>query len=151
MSRLGVPLLIAVALGSGFAGCGSSGVGVNECRTIEEARCAAAAHCDVGLDTASKTVQCTRFSKDNCLHGLPGDVPHPSTMDACVTAINVAGNCARRQGGDTLASDCLALEGSFASQKTTVCDIIDAPEASSECGFLTETPIKEQPKDAGSD
>jgi hypothetical protein len=157
MSRFGVPLLIAVALGCGFAGCGSSGVGINECRTVEEARCSAAASCDVGLDTASKRVECTRYSRDHCLHGLPGDVPHPSTLDRCVKAINVAGNCARRQGGDTLAGDCVALEGSVASDRTTVCDIIDAPEASSECAFLTATPVKEQdagkerPKDAAID
>ena len=150
MSRFGGPLLIGVALAAAFAGCSGGGVGVNECRTIEEARCSAAANCDVGLESASKRLQCNRYSKDDCLHGLPGDVPHPSVLDACVKAIKAAGRCAGRDGGDSLASGCTGV-GTPASSKTTVCDVVDAPEASSECGFLTTTPVKEQPKEAGSD
>ena len=150
-------MMLSVALAAGFVGCGDGGVGINECRTIEEARCNAATHCDVGLSSASKVGQCIRYAKDHCLHGLPVEAPHPGTLDTCVTAIKAAGTCARREGGETLASDCRGLEGSVASAKTTVCDVIDAPEVSSECGFLTQTPVKEReagserPKDAGTD
>src|SRR4051794_33458406 len=157
MSRLrrlrgfGRPWMLSVALAAGFAGCGPNGVGIDQCRTLEEARCSAATHCDVGLGSASKVVQCNHFARDNCLHGLPVEPPHDATLNRCVSAIKAAGTCARRAGGDSPASDCAGLEGSFVSTRTTVCDVIDAPEASSECGFLTATPVPEQPKDAGTD
>lgn len=146
------PWMLSVALAGSFAGCGPNGVGIDQCRTIEEARCNAATHCDDGLSSASKVLQCSRFSRDNCLHGLPVEAPHDGVLNRCVDAIKAAGTCARRDGGGILAKNCDGLVGSFASDnRTTVCDVIDAPEVSSECGFLTTTPVEEKPKDAGSD
>src|SRR4051794_12333173 len=114
--------MLAVALAAGFAGCGSTGVGTDERRTVENARCSAATHCDVGLSSATKVTQCTRFARDNCLHGLLAPPPHPGTVDRCVHAIQAAGTCAHRTGGDTLATACDELQGAFATKETTVCD-----------------------------
>ena len=144
-------MMLLAALATGFAGCGSAGVGIDECRSVENARCSAAAHCDLGLTSTAKVQQCTQFARDNCLHGLLAPPPHPGTVDRCLHAIQAAGNCARRTGGETLASVCPALLGSFATPETTVCDVIDDPDLASECAFLTTTPVVEQPKDAGAD
>jgi hypothetical protein len=154
--------MLLAALATGFAGCGSAGVGLDECRSVENARCSAAAHCDLGLTSTAKVEQCTQFARDNCLHGLLAPPPHPGTVDRCLHAIQAAGNCARRLGGETHATNCPGLLGSFATpETTTVCDVIDAPDLASECAFLTTTPVVEQPdattpvvehpKDAGAD
>lgn len=153
MFRLGAACLVAVALGAGFWGCGTSAVGSDECRSIEYARCSAARFCDLGLDSASKYTECRRFARDNCLHGLAsGQTPHPSDVDRCVAAIGTAGTCAHHQGPNTLPADCDTPPlGGFATSRTTVCDIVEAPESTSECGFLTDKPVTNEPKDAGTD
>ena len=147
MLRVAVAVAVAVAISAGFAGCGGGAVGVDECRTIEEARCEAAVHCDDGLDGASDLETCKRFARDNCLHGLQADPPRESTVDRCVAAINAAGSCARKQGADTRATDCAALQGSFAETNTTVCDVVQNPDDASECAFITDKPV--EPKEAG--
>jgi hypothetical protein len=147
MSRFGGAVVLAVAVVAGFVGCGSGAVGIDECRTIEQARCQAAVNCDVGIDSSSDEDTCNRYARDNCLHGLPTDPPRESTFNRCVAAIKAAGTCARKQGGNTRATDCSGLTGSFAEEKTTVCDVVQDPEDASECAFLTDKPV--QPAEAG--
>jgi hypothetical protein len=152
MFRIGVLSLSTLAVVVGFWGCGSEAVGTDECRSVEYARCAAGQYCDLRLDSAAKVTECQRYARDNCLHGLAsGETPHPSDLDHCVAAIKAAGTCARRQGSKTLASDCTALEGSLASGRTTVCDVVLDPENTSECGFLTDKPVVVVPVDAATD
>jgi hypothetical protein len=149
MFRFGVPVVLAVAVAAGFTGCSSGATGIDECRTIEQTRCEAAVHCDVGLDSTSDQDVCYRYARDNCLHGLATDPPRESTVNRCVDAIKAAGACARRQGANTLATDCAGLEGAFAEKKTTVCDIVQDPEDASECAFITDKPV--EPAEAGTD
>ncbi len=61
--------------------CGNDAVGVEACRTIEEARCKRAPQCGVDMsvpvhrDTPSHDVDaCIRYYNDACLHGLATDV-----------------------------------------------------------------------------
>jgi hypothetical protein len=150
MSRFGGAVLVAAVLATRLAGCSDAAVGVEECRSIERARCSAALHCDVGI-TSKTEDDCMRFSRDNCLHGLAsGTAPRSKDVDKCVAAIEAAGTCARRSGGDSPATDCSGLYGTFASDDETVCDIVKDPEDTFECNFLNEKPIKEKPvTDAG--
>jgi hypothetical protein len=150
MSRFGGPLILGLAVAAGFAGCSSGGTGKDECRAIEEARCDSAVYCKLGLES-SEVELCKRFSRDNCIHGLPTDPPRESEVNRCVNAIHAAGLCARRQGSRTLASACVALEGAVASDDTTVCEVVTDPDLSSECAFLTEKPVEPKPEDAGAD
>jgi hypothetical protein len=151
MFRFGAACLVVVVLGAGFGGCGTSAVGSDECRSIESARCSAGRFCDLGIDSASKYSECQSFARDNCLHGLAsGQTPLPSDVNRCVAAINAAGSCAHRQGAKTLPADCDTPPlGAFATSRTTVCDVVLAPESTSECGFLTQKPVT--PKDAATD
>jgi len=152
MSRPGVWSLVSLAAGIGFWGCGSGGVGEDECRSIEYARCSAGQFCGLRIDSPAKLTECEQFSRDNCLHGLAsGQTPRATDLEHCVAAIKSAGTCAHRQGSNTLATDCGALLGSFDSARTTVCDVIQNPEDTSECGFLTDKPVEVVPKDAGTD
>lgn len=157
MFRLGAACLVAGALVSGFWGCGTSAVGTDECRTLEYARCSAGQYCNLRIDSATKLTECDNFARDNCLHGLAsGQAPRPTEVNDCVAAIKAAGSCAHRQGAKTLATDCSNLYGGFAKPSTTVCDVVLDPESTSECGFLTETPVTPDaqapaPTDAGSD
>jgi hypothetical protein len=150
MFRVAIVSAFSMTVAIGFVGCGSDGVGVDQCRTIEYARCSAGQYCDLRLGSAAMITECDHFARDNCLHGLAsGREPHASDLNHCVAAIKAAGTCAHRQGSDTRATDCAALEGAFASSRTTVCDVVQDPENTSECGFLTEMPVV-APADAGS-
>jgi hypothetical protein len=142
MLRAATASLLCLAAGIGFWGCGSAAAGIDECRTIEYARCSAGQYCDLRLDSSAKLTECEHFARDNCLHGLAsGETPHPSDVSHCLAAIKASGTCAHRQGSHTLATDCAALEGSFASARTTVCDVVQDPENASECAFLTDKPV----------
>jgi hypothetical protein len=142
MFRVGAMSVVFVAVAVGFWGCGSS----------EYARCTEGQFCDLRLDNAAMITECEHFARDNCLHGLAsGETPRASDLGHCVAAIKAAGTCAHHQGSGTLATDCEALLGSFASGTTTVCDIVLDPEDGSECGFLTDKPVKEVPEDAAAD
>jgi hypothetical protein len=152
MSRFAGAVFVASVLGTRLVACSDAAAGIEECRSIENARCEAALHCDVGI-TSKTEPQCVRFSRDNCLHGFASGVaPRGKDLDNCVKAIQAAGTCARRAGGDSLAGDCPGLSGTFASDGETVCDIVKDPEDTFECNFLNEKPIQEKPvEDAGTD
>ena len=94
-------------------GCGTDAQGIDDCRQIEQARCAAAKNCGIISDIPA----CQRFYRDQCLHGLPVAPPGSVKLQACVTTIQAAGMCAT-QGVDT------------------VCNLVKEPEKASECSFL---------------
>ncbi|HVU01159.1 MAG TPA: hypothetical protein VHE30_05380 [Polyangiaceae bacterium] len=147
-----------LALVSG-AGCSSSAVGVDECRRIERARCAAGRSCALGIDSDDDADACDRFARDHCLHGLPLDsAPTTGKIDACVRAIDAAGECAKEHGAAYGATNC-AISGGVTSASASVCEIIQDPEEAVACGFLLSEPKPavstdsgaSSPRDAGSD
>lgn len=146
------PLLVLVVAGAiGPAGCGTSAIGVEDCRNIEEARCRAARGCNFGLETNSDEDACLRFSRDNCLHGMVVQAPTTGAVTECVNAINAAGACASKK---TKLDACAgARPSAYAPSTATVCDIIENPEQIVACEFLTQqpkaAPTTTAPTDAG--
>jgi hypothetical protein len=123
MPRL--PVLLALALGiAPVAGaCGSAGVGVNACKTIEQARCRQVPSCpnvEVAppdwYTSGSAVDACIRYYDTECLHGL-SNATNPSSLEVsqCVAAINAS------------------------------CDVVAAPQASPSCSWL----VPPQDEDAG--
>lgn len=110
-------------------GCGTDARGIDDCRNIEQARCAAAANC--GGPNGSGTVvvdvdSCQRFYRDQCLHGTTTASPGAPAVDECVRAIQAAGECA---GADAACVAPLTPE--------SACTKILRPELLAECRFLT--------------
>ena len=111
------------------AGCGTDAKGVDDCRDIEEARCAAAKNCGIITDVPS----CQRYYRDQCLHGLSVASPGAAKVKDCVAIIRAAGVCAA--AGDTPLSDCDPVISS-APGLANACDIVNQPEKTTECEFL---------------
>ncbi len=144
-------LLLPIAGALGPAGCGTSAIGVEDCRNVEEARCKAARSCNFGIDTSSDEDACLRFARDNCLHGMVVQAPTTGAVTECVNAINAAGACANKK---TKLDACAGVRPSaYATSTATVCDVIENPEQISACEFLTQqpkpAPTTTAPTDAG--
>ena len=152
MRRPGTLFLVLVAGAALLAACGTSAVGIEDCRSIERARCQAARSCATsGLDSTSDEDICLRYARDNCLHGLPVQPPTQGSVTNCVNAITAAGACATKK---TPLSECTAVRDDVARVSATVCEIIENPEQISDCAFLTTTPQPaptSPPKDSGKD
>src|SRR5882724_3002222 len=73
------------------SGCGTNAVGVDDCRSIEQARCHAGAPCGIIEDVDA----CDRYYRDHCLHGLATKPPAGASVSACVQVIEAAGRCAQ--------------------------------------------------------
>ena len=118
-------------------GCGTDAQGVDDCRDIERARCAAAANCATS-DGSSQVVtdvgSCQRFYRDQCLHGTTTASPGAPRVDECVRAIRAAGECAAATE-DNATSICIAP-----INLSNACDAILHPERLIECRFLSPTP-----------
>lgn len=113
------------------AGCGTDAQGVDDCREIEQTRCAAAKNCGIVSDVES----CQRFYRDQCLHGLPVPPPGSVKLKACVDVIRAAGACAQSVGVDAELGACELA--SSAPELKTACDLVRQPEKTVECLFLT--------------
>ena len=112
-------------------GCGTDAKGVDDCRDIEEARCAATKSCDPTIDVDG----CKRFYRDQCLHGLAVASPGSTQVKLCVAAIQNAGSCAAQgDGSNTLLESC--SPSISAANATTACDVVKAPELATDCAFL---------------
>src|SRR5262249_37178541 len=90
MRWLGKLLLPPVVGAASQVACGTSAVGVEDCRSIERARCQAARSCDFGIDSNSDEEVCLRYARDNCLHGMLVQAPTAGSVTKCVNAINAA-------------------------------------------------------------
>jgi hypothetical protein len=112
------------------SGCGTSAVGVDQCRDILDAQCAAAKTCGIITDVDA----CQRYYRDDCLHGLAVAAPGTQAVNACVATINAAGVCAMADAGVSL-KDCGAVSAS-APSGSTACDVIRTPQIASACAFL---------------
>jgi hypothetical protein len=125
------------------SGCGTDAVGVDECRDIEYARCAAARYCGLIDNTDSAVDACKRFYRDQCLHGLAsGERPGGPKVKDCVAVINTAAQCAKN-GQDVIGSSdpsqCdLSKLRSPLTTLTDTCDIVRQPEQVQACEFLAE-------------
>jgi hypothetical protein len=118
--------------------CGTSAVGVDDCRDIEQARCRASAYClDAdGAPLIDDVPACERFYRDHCLHGLAVKPPAGASVSACVQVIEAAGQCAKDDPNATL-TDC-----PFTDRRaglTRACDVVTHPERATECSFLLDT------------
>ncbi|HXX67310.1 MAG TPA: hypothetical protein VEK07_09020 [Polyangiaceae bacterium] len=107
----------------GAGACGNGAVGVNECRSIEEARCRQAPACGISLeppyDTSGSAVDaCIRYYQVACLHGLAVPDPGQASVNACVAAIN-SGDCSLVQAPVTGACAWLAPSSSSSSAVVT--------------------------------
>ncbi|MCL2726518.1 MAG: hypothetical protein FWD69_19030 [Polyangiaceae bacterium] len=96
--------------------CGTNPVGVDSCRSIEQARCENAPSCGIdltnpvhrGSDPESDVRACILYYHDACLHGFVASVdPGSTAVQACVDAIN---------NGD--------------------CTVVEHPETTPACAFL---------------
>src|SRR5262245_50800694 len=87
------PCWVTLALSSAIAfapGCGTDPVGVDDCRSIEQARCEAAKPCGLITDVSA----CQRFYRDECLHGLAvSSSPGSTEVEKCAAAVRAAGRC----------------------------------------------------------
>jgi hypothetical protein len=133
-------VIVAAVIGAGLVapGCGTDPVGVDDCRRIEQARCAAAEACGIVDDVEA----CQRYYREHCLHGLAAaERPGAPAMQDCVDAIEAAGACAR-DAGDVALGDC--PDGPPATPTdadvTGPCDVVEAPELVEECSFLLPVP-----------
>jgi hypothetical protein len=115
------------------AGCGTDAKGVDDCRDIEEARCAAAKNCGIVTDVDA----CQRFYRDQCLHGLAVSPPSSTDLKACLATIKSAGACAMNDAGSvTELNACEPAPSVSAPRAKTACDLVTNPEWAEECSFL---------------
>jgi hypothetical protein len=145
-------LLLAVGLAALPAGvavlsCGTGAVGVDACRTIEEARCQLAPMCS---PTMFDVGRCTRFYRDECLVGIQDTTitdNNALATDAqnCVAALNAIAACGAGDAGCAaldLVPDASCADGGY--DPTSPCNVIlYCPEVLGECSFVV------QPADAG--
>ena len=149
MSRLRplAGLLLSASLAAGVlftllapTSCGSDAVGVDECRTIEMARCEAATACGF---TPEKVQSCTLFYRDECLHGVENadaGTPAATTVDACVAAVNATAACARA-GAKTINGCAGAKLLGGADVTLAPCTILQSKvELLAACAFATLVP-----------
>ncbi len=119
------------------ASCGTSALGVDDCRQIEQARCRAEASCvdSNGTPLIEDVPACERYYRDHCLHGLAVKPPANASVSACVKVIEAAGHCA--QGDPAIAlKDCTNVT-TVQPGLTHACDVVTHPELATECAFLS--------------
>lgn len=117
------------------SGCGTSAVGIDDCRAIEQARCRAAAPCGLVDDVAA----CERYYRDHCLHGLLTDPPPGTSVADCVRAIEAAGQCASRDPESPL-SECTEDVPEARPGLSSACAVVEHPERAEPCSFLLVNP-----------
>lgn len=133
-------LSAAISFGLVSAGCGTTAIGIDECRDIEQARCRAAKSCGL-IDDADA---CERYYRGHCLHGLPAKLQSGDSVASCIEVIEAAGRCAEPDPTVELA-DCSEPVATSKQGFTKACDVVVHPERTPECVFLSE-----QPEDEGS-
>jgi hypothetical protein len=139
MQALAASALVCCFLFAGAPGCGTDAVGVSDCRNIETARCQAAQYCGLIDDVGA----CTRFYRDQCLHGLPGVLPGEQDVNACVRTIQLAGSCAKSGGKSASLSSCKPAPSAKTIDVTQACQIVTNPERATECSFLGKAPSQD--------
>lgn len=132
MLRPRVVLWLAVVTAAGVLGagaCGNGAVGVDACRSIEEARCRQASACGISLEppyytSGSAADACVRYYEVACLHGLTVPDPGAASVNACVAAIE-SRDCALVRAPVTGACAWLAPSASSSSSSDAAADSED--------------------------
>jgi hypothetical protein len=138
-------LWISAACGA-LGACDTGAVGIEDCRQIERARCEAALHCDLGLETSDDVEACKRFARDNCLRGLNVDkTPSSTELRQCVQVIQAAGHCAESHSAAVPAADCEGLASVRGAH--LACEVVETPELSRTCAFLVPDPPEDEEED----
>lgn len=137
--------LVFLTLGAG--GCGTGAVGIDKCRSIEDARCSAGVYCGIVTDVDA----CKRYYRDQCLHGMAHGEPSEAQLHQCVQTIQLAGDCAKKNGADAKLSSCATPPSTQTYGLATACDIVNKPQQTDECGFLSAKPPEAGPSEAGND
>ena len=122
------------------ASCGTSAVGVDDCRDIEQARCRASASCfDAdGVPLIQDAPACERYYRDHCLHGFAVKPPAGADVSGCIQLIQKAGRCAQEDPDSELS--CTETSSAAKSGFSKACDVVTHPERADECAFLTDVP-----------
>ena len=122
------------------ASCGTSALGVDDCRDIEQARCRAQASCvdSNGAPLIEDVPACERYYRDHCLHGLAVKPPASASVAACVRIIEEAGHCAKADPAIAL-EECPKPVTDVQPGLTHACDVVVHPELATECAFLWPT------------
>ncbi len=120
------------------ASCGTSALGVDDCRDIEQARCRAQASCvdSNGTPLIEDVPACERYYRDHCLHGLAVKPPASASVAACVQVIEAAGRCAKGHP-DIALDECPKAVTEVHGGLTHACDVVAHPERATECAFLS--------------
>lgn len=116
--------------------CDTNAVGVEECRSIEHARCEAAAHCPDQF-AVRNVEECKLFYRDHCLHGMATAVPTAAELRACVGSIQALSGCAEK---DASASVLTCGVPATKAAPATVCKLLAEPEVIASCAFLGASP-----------
>ena len=136
------PVLAAVGLSIALgAGCGPDAVGVDDCRKIENARCEAASHCGDRF-SITDVDECQRFYRNHCLHGLAtGKSPGAGQVTAYVRVIQTTDSCAAQNSPTTALAACgdPTLASETHPELVDVCRVVERPELTAECAFLSGT------------
>ncbi|HMA97776.1 MAG TPA: hypothetical protein VKP30_34055 [Polyangiaceae bacterium] len=127
--------LCAASLATQVA-CDTNAVGVEECRSIEYARCEAAARCPDQF-AVRNVEECKLFYRDQCLHGMATAVPSAADLRACVSAIQALSECAGKDGSATVAACGVPATR---AKPATVCKLLAEPEVITGCAFLGASP-----------
>ena len=123
-----LPMIAALSAGAmilaAIAGaCGTSAVGVDACKSIEDARCMRAQGCNIDISdplhrTGTDVSSCIRYYDTACLHGVDlSGAPSQTEVNACVAAVN-----------------------------SGACSVVSAPETDPSCAWLVAVVV-----DAGTD
>lgn len=151
--------LVALGALSGAAllsyGCGTDAVGIDACRTIEEARCDAAPACTgdddtFGIRTEEQVENCKALYRDQCLHGLEnagsddedGNEPSDGNINKCVKAIKATATCKRNQDATlddkSMEATCPEVAVVAGWGDKTPCQTLNEVENLVDCGFVAK-------------
>jgi len=132
------------------ASCGTSAVGVDDCRDIEQARCRASASCldGDGVALVQDVPACERYYRDHCLHGFAVKPPAGADVAACVQLIERAGRCAQQDPNRELG--CTETASAQRAGLSSACDVVTHPERATECAFLLDMPEEDGSAGQGS-
>lgn len=138
-------LLIAASAGL-FAGCGTDAVGIEACRSIEQARCEVAPVCESSPDRLGvpedRVENCVLYYRDACRVGLENTEAtevDQAQIDACVASIQALGAC--HQAGGLAAGSCDGVElVADADPLSSPCAVLKTPEKLRSCAFIQLAP-----------
>lgn len=131
-----LPLLLVSVVG-----CDTGALRIEDCRTLEYARCDAAQRCGQIPDAQ----ECRHYYRDHCLHGVAlGTVITDSDVEACRTTLENAGLCAEEEGKDTPTMECSEeVSEETVPATASVCDVVEFPLLAKECQFLAPLPVED--------